>query len=172
MKKIIIILLTALLLTHCGVFKPFSPSKSIKIQCIKKNGDSIDIEKAKKIVKQRLDGLSYNYEIKNINKDRFEVLLDNEADTRQVISQITSSGNIEFWDTFKNIDVGNGIYEFANDYLSNKLYPGFKDSVDIALKNKQLEEVLNKESNEETKTYLTDEEFEELTSDSENKGFE
>ena len=169
MKNLFFILFTPLLLTTCGIIDPFSPTKSIKIECVKKNGDSIDIEKAKEVLFKRLDGLSYNYEIKNTEKDRFEVLLDNEADIGKVISQITSSGNIEFWDTFKNIDVGNGIYEFANDYLSNKLYPGYKDSVDIALKNKLEEEKevkeLKKESNEDTTVYLTDEEFEELTSE-------
>ena len=40
------------------------------------------------------------------------------------------TANLEFWETYKNTEVGNIIYEKLNDIISRNKYPGYADSIE------------------------------------------
>lgn len=52
------------------------------------------------------------------------------TDINKIKRILNTEGYLSFWHTYKNTQIGNQIFESANKILSDKMYPGFKDSVE------------------------------------------
>ena len=99
------------------------------------------------VLNKRLNSAGYKNDIKLIN-NKIIVFLDKKVEKEKINKIITVQGNLEFWHTYKNTEIGNEIYENVNRVLSNRMYPGFADSIkDLNnLKEKKID--LKKQENE------------------------
>ena len=130
MKKIIYLLVITSILTSCGEI-PFEPNYKVTAEF---NEENITVEQKDKII-EILQKRFLAYKLRNeitFNKKEIIVKLENKMrkiDQIGLEKLITTQGNIKFWHTYKNTEIGDKIFIISNNIisktpsLSNLLFP-------------------------------------------------
>ncbi|MDA9262050.1 protein translocase subunit SecDF [Flavobacteriales bacterium] len=93
------------------------------------------LDKTETVISSRVSGLGLSQPTiqKNKSKGTITIELPGVKDKERARKLLQSTAQLEFWETYNNTEVGNGIYEKVNDILSRTMYPGYLDSVEKAL---------------------------------------
>lgn len=119
MKKLIYIVVILSILTSCRE-KSFEPNYEITAHF---NEENITIEQKNKIVeilRKRFSAYKLRNEI-TFNKKEITVKLENKMrkiDQIGLEKLITTQGNIRFWHTYKNSEIGDKIFKISNKIIS------------------------------------------------------
>lgn len=93
------------------------------------------LDKTKTVIENRIggaSGLNQPSIQKNIASGRLMIDLPGVKDPKSARELLQNTAKLEFWETYKNSEVGFLIYESANKALSDRLFPGYRDSVEKA----------------------------------------
>lgn len=93
------------------------------------------LDKTETVIGSRVSGLGLSQPTiqKNKSKGTITIELPGVKDKERARKLLQSTAQLEFWETYNNTEIGNGIYEKVNDILSRTMYPGYLDSVEKAL---------------------------------------
>ncbi|MEN8928751.1 MAG: protein translocase subunit SecDF [Flavobacteriales bacterium] len=93
------------------------------------------LDKTETVIGSRVSGLGLSQPTiqKNKSKGTITIELPGVKDKERARKLLQSTAQLEFWETFNNTEIGNGIYEKVNDILSRTMFPGYLDSVEKAL---------------------------------------
>lgn len=97
-----------------------------------KASDALD--KTKIVIENRINGLGVNQPSiqKNSATGRLLIDLPGVKDKERARKLLQSTARLEFWHTYKNTQIGNQIFEDVNKILSDRMFPGYRDSVERA----------------------------------------
>lgn len=90
------------------------------------------LEKTKTIIENRIGGIGVNQPSISISGNRLYIDLPGVKDEERANDLLQGTARLEFWHTYKNTQVGNQIFESVNKILSDRMYPGYRDSVEKA----------------------------------------
>jgi hypothetical protein len=62
-------------------------------------------------------------------ENNLTILIKGNVTEQKIRKIISTKAKLDFFDTYKNTGIGNQIFEDVNKVLSNKMYPGYTDSV-------------------------------------------
>lgn len=88
--------------------------------------------KTKTIIENRIGGIGVNQPSISISGNRLYIDLPGVKDKERANKLLQGTARLEFWHTYKNTQVGNQIFESVNKILSDRMYPGYRDSVEKA----------------------------------------
>lgn len=90
------------------------------------------INLTKKILEKRLLNLNIPSELYwNDNERIYEVYYNGDIEVTEMASILMNHNvKFEFWETYKNTQIGNQIFEDVNLVLSKRMFPGYRDSVE------------------------------------------
>jgi SecD/SecF fusion protein len=105
-----------------------APNEEIAIRLQEIEQESV--YKTKTILTARLNNILGNRTESTHNNSEIKIYIEGNPSDEDLNKIITSPGKLEFWHTYKNTQVGNQVFESVNKTLSNKLYPGYRDSAE------------------------------------------
>ena len=132
--------------------KPMTDLSNEEIFNVLKEKASSALDKTETILISRLSGsgLSLPTIQKNKSAGTISIEMPGVKDKARMRALIQGTAKLEFWETYNNTEVGNGIYEKVNDILSKTMYPGYLDSINKALDtNKLADSIVSTELAEE-----------------------
>jgi SecD/SecF fusion protein len=88
--------------------------------------------KTKTIIENRIGGIGVNQPSISISGNRLYIDLPGVKDKERANKLLQGTARLEFWGTYKNTQLGNQIFETVNKVLSDRMYPGYRDSVEEA----------------------------------------
>jgi SecD/SecF fusion protein len=92
------------------------------------------LDKTQTVITSRISGLGLTQPSiqKNETKRTLSIDVPGVKDKERLRKLLVGTANLEFWETYKNTEIGNTVYEKLNDVISRNLYPGYLDSVENA----------------------------------------
>ncbi len=92
------------------------------------------LDKTKIIVESRINGLGVSQPSiqKNQSTGRLNIDLPGVKDKQRARDLLQGTARLEFWETYKNTEVGNLILGDVDRAISDRKFPGYRDSVDKA----------------------------------------
>lgn len=83
------------------------------------------------IINNRINGLGLSQLSvqKNVATGRLQIELPGVKDKKRIRDLLQGTAKLEFWHTYNNTVLGNEVFENVNTLLSNRLFPGYRDSV-------------------------------------------
>ncbi len=110
------------------------------------------LEKTQTVITSRISGLGLTQPSiqKNVTERTLSIDVPGVKDKERLRKLLVGTANLEFWETYKNTEIGNTIYEKLNDVISRNEFPGYLDSIEN-LSNDSLS-ILSIESDTNTET--------------------
>ncbi len=90
------------------------------------------LDKTQIVIENRINGLGVTQPSiqKNASSGRLNIDLPGVKDKIRARKLLQGTARLEFWHTYKNTVIGNEIYQTVDKELSDRMYPGYRDSLE------------------------------------------